>query len=99
MAGSFMARLRARIEQLQTELQPEAGIDRRAYGYGDGADDEDATFEEVAQEEESPWRRGPSGPMPSADEPGRAGGPTGPGARLAVTRLPDRRRRARRPRP
>ena len=79
MAGSFMARLRARIEQLQTELQPEAGIDRRAYGYGDGADDEDATFEEVAQEEESPWRRGPSGPMPSADEPGRAGGPTGPG--------------------
>jgi hypothetical protein len=79
MAGSFMARLRARIEQLQTELQPEAGIDRRAYGYGDGADDEDATFEEVAREEESPWRRGPSGPMPSADEPGRAGGPTGPG--------------------
>jgi hypothetical protein len=78
MAGSFMARLRARIEQLQTELQPEAGIDRRAYGYGDGADDEDATFEEVAREEESPWRRGPSGPMPSADEPGRAAGSTGP---------------------
>ena len=80
MAGSFMARLRARIEQLQTELQPEAGIDRRAYGYGDGAGDggEDATFEEVAGEEESPWRRAPSGPMPSADEPGRAAGPTGP---------------------
>ena len=81
MAGSFMARLRARIEQLQTELQPEAGIDRRAYGYGDGAGNggEDATFEEVAGEKESPWRRAPSGPMPSVDEPGRAAGPTGPG--------------------
>jgi hypothetical protein len=78
MAGSFMARLRARIEQLQTELQPEGGIDRRAYGYGADADGEDATFEEVAREEESPWRRGPSGPMPSADEPGRAAGSTGP---------------------
>ena len=31
MAGSFMARLRERMEQLQTELQPEAaGFDRRA---------------------------------------------------------------------
>ena len=79
MAGSFMARLRARVEQLQTELQPEAGIDRRAYGYGDDAGDEDATFEEVAREEESPWRRAPSGPMPTAGEPGRAPGPTDPG--------------------
>jgi hypothetical protein len=86
MAGSFMARLRARIEQLQTELQPEGGIDRRAYGYGADADGEDATFEEVAREEESPWRRGPSGPMPSADEPGRAGPPPPRAATTTVTR-------------
>ena len=66
MAGSFMARLRERMEQLQTEMQPEAGFDRRAYGYGDDADAEDATFEEVAVEEESPWRRPGSGEPPAA---------------------------------
>ena len=73
MAGSFMARLRARAEQLQADLQPGAGFDRSAYGYEDeGAD---ATFEEVALEEDSPWRRDPSGPPRS--EPGPAG-PAGP---------------------
>ena len=66
MAGSFMARLRERVEQLQTELQPDAGFDRRAYGYGDDAGAEDATFEEVALEEESPWRRPGSGEPPAA---------------------------------
>ena len=68
MAGSFMARLRERMEQLQTELQPEAGFNRRAYGYGDDAGAEDATFEEVAIEEESPWRRPGSGAPPAASE-------------------------------
>ena len=66
MAGSFMARLRERVEQLQTELQPDAGFDRQAYGYGDEAGAEDATFEEVAIEEESPWRRPGSGEPPAA---------------------------------
>ena len=66
MAGSFMARLRERMEQLQTELQPDAGFDRRAYGYGEDAGAEDATFEEVALEEESPWRRPGSGEPPAA---------------------------------
>ena len=68
MAGSFMARLRERMEQLQSELQPEGDFDRRAYGYGDDTGAEDATFEEVALEEESPWRRSGSGepPAPSA---------------------------------
>ena len=66
MAGSFMARLRERMEQLQTELQPDAGFDRGAYGYGDDAGAEDATFEEVAIEEESPWRRPGSGEPPAA---------------------------------
>ena len=66
MAGSFMARLRERMEQLQQEMQPEAGFDRRAYGYGDDAGAEDATFEEVAAEEESPWRRPGSGEPPAA---------------------------------
>ena len=62
MAGSFMTRLRERMEQLQTEMQPEAGFNRRAYGYEDEADGgDDATFEEVALEEESPWRRPGSG--------------------------------------
>ena len=65
MAGSFMTRLRERMEQLQTELQPDAGFDRRAYGYGGDAGAEDATFEEVALEEESPWRRPGSGPPPA----------------------------------
>ena len=66
MAGSFMARLRERMEQLQQEMQPEAGFDRRAYGYGDDAGAEDATFEEVEREEESPWRRPGSGEPPAA---------------------------------
>ncbi len=70
MAGSFMARLRERMEQLQTELQPEAaGFDRRAYGYED--EEEDATFEEIAldEEEESPWRRPGSGEARAAPAP------------------------------
>ena len=66
MAGSFMTRLRERMEQLQQEMQPEAGFDRRAYGYGDDAGAEDGTFEEVAAEEESPWRRPGSGEPPAA---------------------------------
>lgn len=73
MAGSFMARLRERVEQLQTELQPEAGFDRRAYGYED--EEEDATFEEVAlDEEESPWRRPGSGEARVAPAPDAAQG-------------------------
>ena len=73
MAGSFMARLRERMEQLQTELQPEAaGFDRRAYGYED--EEEDATFEEVALEEESPWRRSGSGEARAAPAPDAAQG-------------------------
>ena len=80
MAGSFMARLRERVEQLQTELQPDAGFDRRAYGYGDDAVAEDATFEEVALEEESPWRRSgsrepPAAPAGSAPDAGREESP------------------------
>lgn len=75
MAGSFMARLRERMEQLQTELQPEAaGFDRRAYGYED--EEEDATFEEIAldEEEESPWRRPGSGEARAAPAPDAAQG-------------------------
>ena len=82
MAGSFMTRLRERVEQLQTELQPEAGFDRRAYGYGDDGE-EDATFEEVAlEEEESPWRRGP--PDPPRPEPAPAAGGPEPAGRAGV---------------
>ena len=78
MAGSFMARLRERMEQLQTEMQPEAGFNRRAYGYED--EGEDATFEEVALDEESPWRRPGSGeppapPAASAPDAGREESP------------------------
>ena len=77
MAGSFMARLRERMEQLQTELQPEAaGFDRRAYGYEDEPEAEDATFEDVEREEESPWRRDPPPDAPRP-EPAPAG-PTRP---------------------
>ena len=76
MAGSFMARLRERMEQLQQEMQPEAGFDRRAYGYGDDAGAEDATFEEVALEEESPWRR------PGSGEPSAAPAASAPDAGL-----------------
>ena len=67
MAESLMARLRARLEEIQAEMQPEAGFDRRAYGYGeDGAD---ATFEEADLEEESPWRRPGSAPPQATPEP------------------------------
>ena len=54
----FLNRLRARLEAMQAELTPEAGFDRRAYGY-DGEGAEDATFGETdrEEEEESPWRR------------------------------------------
>ena len=62
MAGSLIERLRARVEQLQEELAPEAGFDRRAYGYDDEAGAEDATFEDLDREDESPWRRPESGP-------------------------------------
>lgn len=68
MAGSFMARLRERVEQLQTELQPEAGFNRRAYGYEDD-EGEDATFEE-----ESPWRRPGSGEARTSAAPDAAQG-------------------------
>ena len=81
MAGSFMARIRERMEQLQSELQPEAGFDRRAYGYEDEAE-EDATFEEVALEEESPWRR------PGSDE-ARAAPEPEPAQRRPGTRAPE----------
>ena len=77
MAGSLIARLRAKLEELQGELAPEAGFDRRAYGYDDDPGAGDATFEDVDREEESPWRRpaddGPPRPEP---EPEPARGPT-----------------------
>ena len=72
MADSLMARLRARLEALQAEMQPETGFDRRAYGYGE--DEADATFEEVDLEEESPWRRPGSGPAAPVSESDRTGG-------------------------
>ena len=81
MAGSFMARLRERMEQLQAELEPDAGFDRRAYGYGDDGE-RDAIFEdeEAALEEESPWRRprageAPADPVASAPDAGLEGSP------------------------
>lgn len=77
MADSLMARLRARLEEIQVEMQPEAGFNRRAYGYGEdgGEDGADATFEEVALEEESPWRRPGSGsPRPVSEADRTAGG-------------------------
>ena len=77
MADSLMARLRARLEEIQAEMQPEAGFNRRAYGYGEdgGEDGADATFEEVALEEESPWRRPGSGsPRPVSEADRTAGG-------------------------
>ena len=77
MAGSLMARLRARLEEMQNEMQPEAGFDRRAYGYED--DQDDATFEEVDVEDESPWRRPASGaPPPGADSVATADTPRTP---------------------
>ena len=73
MADSLMARLRARLEEIQAEMQPEAGFNRRAYGYEEDGG-EDATFEEVALEEESPWRRPGSGPPRPVAEPDRTAG-------------------------
>lgn len=78
MAGSLMERLRARIEELQEELKPEAGFDRRAYGYDDDAGGEDATFGDIDRgEEESPWRRPGSGPPEPEPRPGPAAGSEG----------------------
>ena len=70
MADSLRAMLRARLEKLRGELQPEAGFDRRAYGYEDDGGD-DATFEDVAREDESPWAR--SAPDPSPAPSGEGG--------------------------
>ena len=82
MAGSFMERFRERMEQLQAELQPEAaGFDRRAYGYDDEPEAEDATFEDVEREEESPWRRPASDEASSSPQPGPAAGSRGAAAR------------------
>ena len=61
--ADFLSRLRARLEAMQEELAPEAGFDRRAYGYDDGEGAEDAAFEE---EDESPWQRETDDPAPSA---------------------------------
>ena len=77
MAGSLMERLRARLEEMQKEMQPEAGFDRRAYGYEDEAGDEDATFEDVELEEESPWRRSATA-APPPDSAGTADAPRTP---------------------
>ena len=72
--ADFLNRLRAKLEAMQQELAPEAGFDRRAYGYDDDADPEDATFEDLDREEESPWRRPADGPPRPAPDP-EAGGP------------------------
>ena len=77
--ADFLSRLRAKLEAMQQELAPEAGFDRRAYGYDDDADPEDATFEDLDREEESPWRRPADGPpRPRPDE--AVGGPAPAGA-------------------
>ena len=82
--ADFLNRFRAKLESLQAELAPEAGFDRRAYGYDDDADTEDATFEDLDREEESPWRRPAPDDGPPRPAPGPpAGGPEparGPGA-------------------
>ena len=88
MAGSFMSRFRERMEQLQTELQPDSGFDRSAYGYEDDARAEDATFEEVALEEESPWRRPGRDEAPAAPAPDPA--PRRPEARASEPPPPPR---------
>ena len=81
MAGSLLTRFRARLEELQKEMQPEAGFDRRAYGYDD--DSPDATFEDVDREEESPWRRPATGaPEPEPDPGGTPEGPRTPRGRM-----------------
>ena len=85
MAGSLIDRLRARLEELQKELAPEAGFDRRAYGYEDGAGVGDTTFEDVEREDEdedeSPWRRPGDDPPRPEPEPEPVRGPVsrGPG--------------------
>ena len=76
MADSLRAMLRARVEKLRGELQPEAGFDRRAYGYEDDGGD-DATFEDVAREDESPWARSDGDRARSAPDPSPA--PSGEG--------------------
>ncbi len=87
MAGSLIERLRARVEQLQVELAPESGFDRRAYGYGDEAGAEDATFEDLDREDESPWRRPESGPPRPEPAPGpEARGPETPRPRATPVR-------------
>ena len=83
MAGSLIERFRARLEELQKELAPEAGFDRRAYGYEDDAGGGDTTFEDVEREDEdeSPWRRPGDDPPRPEPEPEPARGPVsrGPG--------------------
>ena len=70
--ADFLSRFRARLEAMQEELAPEAGFDRRAYGYDDEEGAEDAAFEE---EEESPWRRETDDDAPGAPPAAaRAGG-------------------------
>ena len=100
MAGSLMARLRARLE----EMQPEAGFDRSAYGYDEDGQ-EDATFEEVDLEEESPWRRpaagaepSRSGPAATAEAPSPPRGQMGRAAEVVPPRAPHRPRPAAAPR-
>ena len=81
MAISLRGMLRARLEKLREELQPEAGFDRRAYGYeDDGGDDatfEDVARENVAREDESPWARSDGDRARSAPDPSPA--PSGEG--------------------
>ena len=74
----FLNRLRARLEAMQAELAPEAGFDRRAYGYDD-EEAEDATFGEAdrEEEEESPWRREADDPAASDSPAGRTGAAQG----------------------
>ena len=87
--ADFLNRFRAKLESLQAELAPEAGFDRRAYGYDDDPGAEDATFEDLDREEESPWRRpaaddGPPGPAADEPEPARRPGTLRP--RASATR-------------
>ena len=78
MADSLRSLLRTRLEKLREEMQPEAGFDRRAYGYdGDGGqgDEADTTFDDVAHEDESPWRR--TGERAEASDPPAAAASAG----------------------
>ena len=81
MAG-FLDELRGKLEKMREEIAPDAGFDRRAYGYEDGAPGEDATFEEAAGEDESPWRRTEGDPArvePDAPVAGGTAGASGSG--------------------